>query len=63
MGEKLKVCVFVVYNVAVDSSDDGGECWEVEGRDTSNYISSLLSALKERTGKAMVQVVFSLCSK
>ena len=63
MGENLKVCVSAVYNVAVDLSNDEGECWEVEGKDTSNSISSLLSLSKEKVRKVMVQVLFSLCSK
>ena len=63
VGENSKVCVLVVYNLAIDSSNGGGECWELEGRDTSSYISSLLSALKEKVGKVIVQVLFSLCSK
>jgi len=29
----------------VDSSKDGGECWEVVGNDTLNSISSLLSTM------------------
>jgi len=62
VGENSKVCVFSVYNVSVDLSNDGGECWEVMGNDTSNSISSLLSASKEKVGKSMVQVLFSLCS-
>ena len=54
LGENSKVWVFVVYNVAVDSSKDGGECLEVVGSDTLNSISSLFSASKEKVGKAMV---------
>ena len=33
------------------------------GKDTLDYISSLLSTSKEKTGKAMIQVLLSLCSK
>ena len=63
VGEISRVWVFVVYNVAVDSSKDGGECWEVVGNDTSNSILSLISTSKEKVGKMMVQVLFSLYSK
>ena len=63
VGMNLKVWIFVVFNVAVDSSKDGGECFEVVGRDTLNSISSLFSVLKKKVEKVIVQVLFSLCSK
>ena len=63
VGENLMVWIFVVYNVTVDSSKDGGEYWDVVGNATSNSISSLLSTSKEKVEKVMVKVLFSLCSK
>jgi len=54
VGDNLKVWVFVMYNVAVYSAKDGGECWEVVGNDTSNSISSLLSVSKDKVGKVMM---------
>ena len=51
VGENSKVWVFFVYNVAVDFSKDSGECWEVGGNYTSNFISSLLSASKDKVEK------------
>ena len=63
VDENSKVWVFVVYNVADDSSKDGGECFDVVGRDTLNYISSLFSASKKKVVTSMVQVLFSLYSK
>jgi len=62
-GENSKMWVFFVYNVAVDLSKDDGECLEMVCSDTLNSISSLFSASKEKVGKAMVQVIFSLCPK